>query len=157
MMKEHNEEIFIQLGYIEETISHLCLLLNDIEAGEPENHQMAAVGAYLVNFYNGIENILKNILRSHNLDLPGGMDWHLQLLNMFGSKGHPKLPHLIDEEMMRHLDTYRAFHHLFVHGYVILLRWERLRPNAERALSIFATFRHKIEEYLKSEESQSAQ
>lgn len=44
--------------------------------------QLAGVATLLHNFYNGIENILKLILKAQSVPLPEGGSWHKELLNL---------------------------------------------------------------------------
>lgn len=37
---------------------------------------IAALGVYLMNFYNGIENIMKRCAREYYKKIPKGDDWH---------------------------------------------------------------------------------
>ena len=44
--------------------------------------QLAGVATILHNFYNGIENILKLILKENNIPLPDSSSWHKDLLEL---------------------------------------------------------------------------
>lgn len=152
MTHNFEDEINIELDYLEATIAHLENLLEKISDKMPEYDEMAAIGTYLVNLYNGIENILKCFLRKYDIHLENSPNWHLRLLEMFGSEKHPCLPQIINEEMMVKLDAYRSFRHVFVHGYAILLRWDRLRPAAENASRIFRNFMKRVRDIVDAAE-----
>jgi len=55
---------------------------------------------------------------------------------------------LIDEDMMIKLDAYRAFRHVFVHGYAFHLRWDRMKPAAEQASVLCSAFRKRVKEII---------
>jgi len=148
MSPDFMEEIRIEMDCIEQTLAHIDALLKKISPGEPDHDQMAAIGAYLTNFYNGIEKILKSFLRAFDVPFETGPNWHVQLLDLFGSHHHPRLPQLIDKDMMIKLDAYRAFRHVFVHGYAFHLRWDRMKPAAEQASVLYSAFRKRVKEII---------
>jgi len=47
------------------------------------------MGTYLMNFYSGIENILKRISKEYYLTVPKGESWHKELLIL--SSNPPKV------------------------------------------------------------------
>jgi len=44
--------------------------------------ELAAIGTFLHNIYNGIENILKQILGEKKIKIPQSETWHKDLLNL---------------------------------------------------------------------------
>lgn len=143
-----NAEIAVELELIEETLAHLEDLLRQVTGEGPSHHQLAAMSAYLVDFYNGVENTLKRILRDRAKGVPDGPDWHVRVLSMFGPDPAPGLPRLLDRELLSGLDTYRALRHLIVHGYSVSLRWDRMRPAAEGAGRVFESLRSRLREFM---------
>ncbi len=47
--------------------------------------ELAAIGTFLHNIYNGIENILKQIIVAKNVEMPMSGTWHKDLLNLLVS------------------------------------------------------------------------
>lgn len=44
--------------------------------------ELAAIGVFLHNIYNGIENILKQTLKLKSIQIPRTENWHKELLNI---------------------------------------------------------------------------
>ena len=65
--------------------------------------EMAGVSTFLHNFYNGVENILKQGLAAKSVEIPSGATWHRDVLNAGRSAG------LISAETMASLAPYLAF------------------------------------------------
>jgi len=70
--------------------------------------ELAGVATFLHNFYNGIENIIKQILIDHNIPVPNGSTWHRDLLNVAVSNN------IISVSTKDSLGEYLAFRHFLV-------------------------------------------
>lgn len=70
---------------------------------------------FLHNIYNGIENILKQVLKAKKIRVPKSEIWHKKLLDLAVSHG------IISEQLSDELREYLAFRHFFVHGYGFML------------------------------------
>ena len=101
--------------------------------------EIAGVAAMLHNFYNGIENVLKQIFRSKSIPIPGGESWHRDLLIMAAETK------ILSDRLLDDLKPYLAFRHFFSHGYALNLVPERMEPLVGHAESVFSKFKGEIE------------
>ena len=101
--------------------------------------ELAGVAALLHNFYNGLENILKQALRAKGIKLPSGNSWHRDLL-LSASKSD-----IISVELGTDLSRYLAFRHFFSHAYALDLYPERMAPLVQDAGKTFERFRMQID------------
>jgi hypothetical protein len=87
-------------------------------------YDRGAVGYILHSFYNGCENIFNSVARFFENDL-GPQSWHKDLLKRMNLEIPGIRPRLIDDDLFRLLDDFRAFRHKFRHLYSFELDWER--------------------------------
>ncbi|MCJ7674428.1 MAG: hypothetical protein MUO33_04655 [Sedimentisphaerales bacterium] len=100
--------------------------------------ELAAIGTFLHNIYNGIENILKQVLRLKNVEMPKPDSWHKDLLNLSVSKG------IISETLSDQLYEYLTFRHFFIHSYGFMLEEKQLKGLAGNIHDIWAEFMSEI-------------
>lgn len=131
---------------VEAEFENIERVLAEFPDGQPfsalSTLELAGVSTLLHNFYNGLENILKYIVQSRELDVPDGASWHRDLVNIAIAEN------LITGATAEALKPYLAFRHFFVHAYVMDLQVERLRPLNEQARGVYESFRNDIEELL---------
>lgn len=104
--------------------------------------ERAGVAALLHSFYNGLENILKQVVQGRGLALPEGESWHRDLVNLAVSE------QLVREETAQELRSYLAFRHFFVHAYAFDLQLERLVPLVQNARQVYAWLRQDMASHL---------
>jgi len=133
-MADYKARIEAEYEAIERTLSSLpskpLFMLSELE--------LAGVAALLHNFYNGIENILKQILQSQNLSIPEGASWHKDLLFIAINEK------IISEPLGDSLKSYLAFRHFFSHAYALDLHSDRMVPLVTEATNIFEKFKTEI-------------
>jgi len=100
--------------------------------------ELAGVATILHNFYNGVENILKQYLLSINIPLPAGSSWHKDLLILATKNG------IISEDTMYLLGEYLAFRHFFSHAYALDLYADKLEPLVENIGKVYSIFQKDI-------------
>jgi len=104
--------------------------------------ELAGVAALLHNFYNGIENVLKQVFQAKALPIPQGESWHRDMLIAAIEKG------ILSHRLLDDLKRYLAFRHFFGHGYVLDLSPERMESLVRDAASVFTRFKSEIENTL---------
>ncbi len=100
--------------------------------------ELAGVATLLHNFYNGIENIIKQILIEKNVPLPEGKSWHRDMLES-AVKGK-----IISTNCLSDLSEYLAFRHFFSHSYALDLQSDKLEPLVENVHNVFLHFHNEI-------------
>jgi len=125
---------------VEKALDNLTLVM---ERQDKSIIELAAIATFLHNVYNGIENILKQILKSENTKIFKTATWHKDILKISISKG------IIPEELSDELFEYLSFRHFFVHGYSFMLKEEQLINLANGIKDVWENFIKSVEDYIK--------
>lgn len=118
-------------------------LKQTIEREEKTVIELAAIGTFLHNIYNGVENILKQIIVANGGELPMSGTWHKDLLNLSVSMG------IVSEELSDELYRYLTFRHFFVHAYGFMIEETQLEDLVNDIPEIWSQFLSETENYLK--------
>jgi hypothetical protein len=146
--QELREEVSIELEALEATVYELGALHHDVAGREPTTREKTAAAAFLAQFYNGIENILKRISHFHGIPLPRGETWHVDLFQRFTAPPYGGLPVLFDEGLAEDLAPYRRFRHVVLHSYSFQLDWHRMAEGVAGVQDVFSRFRTRLAAYL---------
>lgn len=95
---------------------------------------LAAMATFMHNIYNGIESILKQILKSKGLHVPTTNTWHKDLLELSVSEG------IISEQLSDQLYEYLTFRHFFIHSYGFMLEESNLKHLTENISDVWSRF-----------------
>ncbi len=98
------------------------------DTAAPTTLELRAAGSILHDYYNGAERIFERIATTIDAGLPGGPNWHADLLDR---RSHPipeVRPTVISSDLRQGLGDYLRFRHLFRNFYGSRLRWPLLRP-----------------------------
>ena len=109
--------------------------------------ERGAIGYILHNFYNGCENIFRNIARFFENDL-SPKNWHRDLLKRMTIEVPGYRPRVINDDLFRLLDDLRGFRHKFRHSYTFELDWERERLVAQKLPTAHALLKNQITAFL---------
>ena len=103
---------------------------------------LAAIAAFIHNFYNGIENILKRLLTLKKKKTKEGPTWHKDLLKTSVEAD------IISSGLCVILAKYLSFRHFFIHGYGFTLKWEALQPLVANIDKTLREFKSTINKHL---------
>jgi hypothetical protein len=124
-----DEKLKIRIAF---EISQIDKLLNDskplldlCKLKTPDFIEISAAAMLLHSFYNGIENILRFIIKFYDTELPNDIKWHMELLEKaFISNENRK--EIFNIELQQPLEEYLKFRHFVRHSYGFQLDWERM-------------------------------
>ncbi len=140
-MDELLREVLAEKEHILDT---LRALNEALERKEKTVVELAAISTFLQNTYNGMENMLKRVLKFKGISIPVSESWHKDLLDLSVNN------QIISLELSKRLDEYRAFRHFFIHGYGIMLDREKLMPLAENLPDLWKEFESELDIFIKS-------
>lgn len=139
-MDNLSKQIIAEKEHVEIALSNLKEAMARKEKSVIE---LAAIGTFLHNIYNGIENILKQILKAKDVEIPKADTWHKELLNLSVSLG------IISEGLSDELYEYLTFRHFFIHAYGFMLDEAQLKDLANNIPHIWSQFIVEIENFLR--------
>jgi hypothetical protein len=122
-----------------EAVERTLAALPEKPLSELTELELAGVAALLHNFYNGLENIMKQVCMAKKLAIPSGASWHRDLLLTVGRAN------ILPPAVVGELGRFLAFLHFFSHAYALDLYPERMEPLVQQAAGVFGRFRVEID------------
>lgn len=137
-MADLQEKIAVELENAEKILVELQKAGNLLKFSPVE---LAGAGAFLHNFYNSIENIIKQVLLAKAIEIPTGSFWHRDLLETAFSV------QVISSSLKNKLAPYLAFRHFFVHGYSLDLQADRIVPLVQPLSTVYEEFKENLRQH----------
>ena len=110
MQHKHLEDMIrFDLDAMRLIVEELQALQLEVNPHTASVRDKTAAGAFLAQFYMGVENILKRIVRYFDHPLPTGENWHLNLFELFCKPNSSTLPILFSDEEAKLMGPYRRF------------------------------------------------
>ena len=145
LIKTLVSEIEFEKKKIIELNENLKLLkLKNKDLKTPDKFDVSAYGYILHNFYNGVENIIKNISKvfGNNVDKN---QWHSDLLKKMIIEVKDIRPQVISEKVYLKLIDYKNFRHFFRNAYLFELDWDKMEYLVNDLENIINNFFDEIE------------
>ena len=128
---------------IDRTVNELLSVYKPDKADHTISEE-AAMAAFVMNAYNGMENVLKQVLLYDKLEINDSPGWHEKVLRKAGEIGI--LPH----ELFQMLSKFLSFRNYFIYSYVFNIKWEDMKPLVDAVQDVVAQLRSEIDEYLQT-------
>ena len=144
--RELREDVLDEERAIEVTLTRLREIRSKFDPQAKDYSTEPAMGAYLMNFYNGIENILKRVGKEYYQTMPKGESWHKELLVLSANPPQGKLA-LFNEQVLERLHSYRNFRHRFVSGYGFQLKGEKMLELIDNIQALWKDIKKAISEF----------
>lgn len=121
------KNIEFEINQIERLIEEYHFLLTKSQSQNPNFVELNALAMLLHSFYNGFENIFKQIARKIDKYIPRGERWHKNLLEQMTKKIENRSYQVITDDLYIDLRKYLGFRHFTRHAYSFELNWEMMK------------------------------
>ncbi len=116
---------------------------------EPTAYDLMAIGSVLHSLYQGMENILKRIVREIDVNNPiTNANWHRELVEITAQEIPGVRPKVLEPETKEAAFRYLAFRHTFRNLYGFELDWGRMKPLLAGAPAMIGQFSTDVERFI---------
>lgn len=136
------EDIIFELGQLDIIVSKILELKREVN-----ETNIPAIAVCLMNFYNGIENIMKRCSKEYYKNMPKSDDWHKKLLHQSSIDKKNKKA-LLSNETLDKLYNYLAFRHFFIHGYGFQLNWDKMKPLVDNIEDLWREIKNQLKDFM---------
>jgi len=130
------QKIDAEMINIEKVLEVLHKYSNKNDLSELE---LAGLATYMHNFYNGVENIVKQTLKSQKINMKDSPSWHRDLLLL------AKNNDIISNDLFENLLKFLSFRHFLVHSYSFILDAKELKVLQDMIATVWLDFKSHIQ------------
>ena len=131
-------DLAFELGQIRKELSVLDRIIGTGKRLGKDEIKVRAAASSLQSVYNGIESMLRMMLKSRKIEQPHGMDSHSQLLRLSNSNG------IISKELENKLRELMTFRHFYRHSYGFMIDDELMDPLLSDVTSVVSRLAHEL-------------
>lgn len=137
-------------GRILAELQELSILVQRAEQGWAKAREsrddffLDGVALNLHGFYSGLERIFERIASAVDEAVPGGANWHQELLSQMAIEIPGVRPAVLSAGLKEELEAYRGFRHIVRNVYAYHLRPEKMAPLVEKLPVVFASAEKQI-------------
>lgn len=147
-MKPEYERLKKDITFEEGQLDIVIEKIEKLRKEEISEANVAALATYLMNFYNGLENIMKRCAKEYYKKMPKEDDWHKKLLQLSCSPSNRGKIAIFSEHVVDRLYNYLIFRHFFIHGYGFKLDWDKMRSLVENAGELWNEIKKQLAKFV---------
>ncbi len=145
------KQIAVERVLLRQHLADHAPLLRKCRLSAPDRIEVSALGAMLLGFYNGIENVFKRVTVELDQEMPHGEAWHKALLERVTAEA-PGRPPVISADLAQSLKDYLRFRHFFRSAYSFQIEWERMSSLVADAQDVLGRLESELDAFLKATE-----
>lgn len=138
-MADAREKIEAEFENIEQTLTNLP---HSDSLNRLSQLELAGVAALIHSFYNGVENVLKQLVITKGINIPQGPSWHIELIEIAVAN------RFISSNTSDMLKEYLGFRHFFSHAYSFDVDADRIAPLMQKIRNVYKSFHADIAKVL---------
>jgi uncharacterized protein YutE (UPF0331/DUF86 family) len=139
-LKEYCDAEFKNIGRVMDELFSIY----SPEKSEYTLTEQAAIAAFIVNVYSGVENILKQMLIFDRLDIKDSPEWHEKVLKKASEIG------ILPPDLFQILSKYLSFRNYFLYTYIFNIKWEDMKVLVDAIRDVLAKLKAEVDEYIQT-------
>jgi len=146
-LSDLSESIRLELSLLHQLMDESADLRQAVRDSHPTPADRLAAGTMLLSFYNGVENIFRQVLDQLDGGAPSDPDARHSILPAVAAAGR-KRPPVISDDCRTELQQYLDFRESFRYGHLLRLSWETIAPLAANCQAALARLEAELGDFL---------